>query len=98
MLESETLAQGGGKRRKRDGGTGRKPGIKTSGGSMKSPNLVAKTKAGSQCERKLWKEAAGGEEQRLSIVRQAPVSHCLDTESIPEKKKKRKKANQATKT
>lgn len=44
MLKSETLAQGGGKRRNRDGGTGRKPGIKTSGGSMKSPNLVLRLK------------------------------------------------------
>lgn len=55
---------------------------------MKSLNLVAKTKAGSQCQRKLWKEAAGGEERRLSIVREAPVAHCLDQRALLKEKRK----------
>lgn len=83
MPESETLGtRRRERRRKRDGGTGGGPGIKTSGGSMKSPNLALRLKLDHNASANCGKKQLAGEEQRLSIVREAPVAYCLDTESI----------------
>lgn len=63
---------------------------------MKSPNLVLRLKLDHNASANCGKEAAGGEEQRPSIVHEVPVAYCLDTESILGKK--RELDNHGTKT